>query len=252
MKILLFDTPESLGAKAACLTATMLNAAIVKRGVARLLAATGASQLTTIHALTEQPVDWSKVEMFHLDEYLGIGPAHPASFVRYLKERFADKVNLKAAHYIDTTSDIENLIRELTAELKKAPVDVGLIGIGENGHIAFNDPPADFTDPASYKVVALDEACRRQQLREGWFPALNDVPRQALSMTVSQIMKCRSVVSAVPFAVKARAVHNTLTYDVTNRIPATILKTHPDFTLLLDRDSASLLSPERLAALGAE
>ena len=241
MRVLLFDTPELLGEQAAQLTAAALNAAIAQRGGARLLMATGASQLVTIRALTEQPVDWARVEMFHLDEYIGLSPAHPASFVRYLRERFARKVNLKAAHYIDTASDISERIAELTAELEKAPVDAGLIGIGENGHIAFNDPPADFADPASYKIVTLDEACRHQQLREGWFPTLDDVPRQAVSMTVSRIMKCGSIISAVPFAVKAKAVRDTLADGVTERVPATILKTHPDFTLLLDKGSASLI-----------
>jgi len=252
MKILLHNTPELLGEHAARLTAGRLNRAIQNNGGARLLMATGASQFTTIQALTRQLVDWAKVEMFHLDEYMGLDASHPASFVRYLKDRFVSKVNLKAAHFIDTAMDTECLIRELTAKLEQAPVDVGLIGIGENGHIAFNDPPADFTCPASYKVVTLDEACRRQQLGEGWFPTLSDVPARAHSMTVQQMMKCKSIVSAVPFAVKAKAVHDTLIYDVTPTIPATILKTHPDFTLLLDRDSASLVNPERLAEWGAE
>jgi len=248
MKILLCDTPELLGAKAAMVTAELLNTAIKKKGGASLLMSTGASQFTTIQALAKQQVDWTKVEMFHLDEYIGLDPSHPASFVKYLKERFVSKVNLKAVHFVDTTTDIENLIRTLTAALKKSPVDAGLIGIGENAHIAFNDPPADFLSPASYQVVTLDAACRYQQFREGWFSAMDDVPKQALSMCVSQIMKCGSIISAVPYAVKAKAIHDTLTNDVTNRIPATILKTHPDFTLLLDKDSASMIDPDDYSA----
>ena len=248
MKVLFFDTPEMLGAKAATLTAALLNTAIHEHGCARLLMSTGASQFTTIQALTEQHVDWTKVEMFHLDEYIGLDPAHPAGFVKYLQERFTEKVNIRAAHFVDTTMNIGCLLRKLTAELEKAPVDVGLIGIGENAHIAFNDPPADFSDSSCYKVVTLDAACRNQQLREGWFSTLDEVPKQALSMTVSQILKCGNIISAVPYAAKAMAVRDTLTNEVTNRIPATILKTHPRFTLLVDKDSASLINPEAYRA----
>ena len=248
MEVIICKNPKELGERAAAKTAGLLRQAIEKRGGARLLLSTGASQFTTLEALVKEEVDWSKVEMFHLDEYLDLPPDHPASFVGYLQQRFVSKVPLKAAHFVDTTQGAERIIARLSDLLAQAPVDVGLIGIGENAHIAFNDPPADFELDACYQVVTLDRACRNQQLGEGWFPTLEDVPRQAVSMTVRQIMKCSHIISAVPFAVKAQAVYRTLTSpQVTNQIPATILKTHPDATLYLDADSASLLKKERRA-----
>ncbi len=245
MKIYYSQTAEQLGAKAAELTAKHLNDAIKEKGSARLILSTGASQFTTLSALINLDVDWSKVEMFHLDEYIGIDESHPASFVKYLKERFVSKVNLKAAHFVDVSEGVDNIIAKLTAELDESPVDVGLIGIGENGHIAFNDPPADFDTQASYKVVNLDEKCRNQQLGEGWFPTIDDVPKQAISMTVSRILKCRHIVSAVPYKVKAQAIHDTLTNDVTNMVPATAFKTHDDVSLCIDADSASMIDIEK-------
>ena len=159
----------------------------------------------------KEDVDWSKVEMFHLDEYVNLPQDHPASFVRYLKERFVEKTGgLKAVHFVDTSIGTDAIIEKLTGELKEAVVDVGLIGIGENAHVAFNDPPADFENQASYIVVQLDADCRKQQLGEGWFPTIDDVPRQAVSMTVSQILKCIHIISAVPYAVKASAIKKTL------------------------------------------
>lgn len=241
MKIYYSETAEQLGAKAAQKAAEYLNAAIAEKGSARLILSTGASQFTTLSALIGLDVDWSKVEMFHLDEYIGIDESHPASFVKYLKERFVSKVNLKAAHFVDLTNGPESIIAKLTTELAEAEVDVGVIGIGENGHIAFNDPPADFETTASYKVVNLDEKCRNQQLGEGWFPTFDDVPKQAISMTVSQILKCKHIVSAVPYKVKAQAIHDTLTQEVNNMVPATAFKTHADVNLFIDKDSASMV-----------
>ena len=243
MKTIISETAEELGHKAGSHAAALLRRAIEQKGGARLLMSTGASQFTTIDALLKEAVDWRRVELFHLDEYIGMADTHPASFRRYLRERFISHVNLKAAFLVDATGDLDALFVRLTAELERAPMDLGLIGIGENTHIAFNDPPADFDDPASFKVVRLDETCRAQQFGEGWFPALADVPTQAVSMTVSRIMKCERIISAVPYAVKARAVNETLTNDVTNNIPATILKTHPDFHLFIDFDSAALTDP---------
>jgi len=243
MKIYVRENPDKLGEAAAALAAQTLNSAIARKGAARVILSTGASQFATVRELVKQDVDWTKVELFHLDEYIGMADTHPASFRRYLRERFISHVNLKAAFLVDATGDLDALFVRLTAELERAPMDLGLIGIGENTHIAFNDPPADFDDPASFKVVRLDETCRAQQFGEGWFPALADVPTQAVSMTVSRIMKCERIISAVPYAVKARAVNETLTNDVTNNIPATILKTHPDFHLFIDFDSAALTDP---------
>ena len=239
MIIHVYRTPEEMGCEAARLIAEKLNAAIAKKGEARLLLSTGASQFEMMDALTRMPVDFSRVTMFHLDEYVALPVTHIASFRKYLQERFVDKVPLKEAVFVNGEGDVEASIAVLTARIKEAPIDVGAIGIGENGHIAFNDPPADFDTEASYKVVNLDERCKRQQVGEGWFATVNDVPKQAISMTVKQIMACESIVSVVPHAVKAEAVKNTLERDVTNLVPATIMKTHPDFSLFLDSESAA-------------
>lgn len=239
MVIHVYKTPEEMGAEAAQLVAQKLNAAIAQKGEARLLLSTGASQFEMMDALTRMPVDFSKVTMFHLDEYVALPVTHIASFRKYLQERFVDKVPLKEAVFVNGEGDVEANIAGLTARIKEAPIDVGVIGIGENGHIAFNDPPADFDTEASYKVVNLDERCKRQQVGEGWFATVDDVPKQAISMTVKQIMACDSIVSVVPHAVKAEAVKNTLEQDVTNLVPATILKTHSDWSLFLDSESAA-------------
>lgn len=239
MIIHVYRTPEEMGCEAARLIAEKLNAAIAKKGEARLLLSTGASQFEMMDALTRMPVDFSKVTMFHLDEYVALPVTHIASFRKYLQERFVDKVPLKEAVFVNGEGDVEASIAVLTARIKEAPIDVGAIGIGENGHIAFNDPPADFDTEASYKVVNLDERCKRQQVGEGWFATVDEVPKQAISMTVKQIMACESIVSVVPHAVKAEAVKNTLERDVTNLVPATIMKTHPDFSLFLDSESAA-------------
>ena len=240
MKKYICEDAQTLGAQAAAETAKLLNLAIASNGEARLLVSTGASQFTLFDALVGLPVAWDKVEMFHLDEYIGMDETHPASFVRYLKERFTGRVSLKAAHFLGSADAAA--VDRVTFEIRKTPVDVGLIGIGENAHIAFNDPPADFHDTAAYKTVSLDEACRRQQLREGWFAVLDDVPKTALTMTVHQIMLCKKIISAVPYGVKAEAVFRTLNApDITETIPATMLRRHADWSLYLDRESAALL-----------
>ena len=245
MRISIAGTPEELGRRAAAEAAAYLNEAIRERGEARLLLSTGASQFTTLEALVREDVDWSKVDMFHLDEYIGLNESHPASFVRYLKERFVSQVPVRRAFFVDPSQGVETAIARLTAELDRSPIDVVLIGIGENAHIAFNDPPADFEDQAAYKVVTLDERCRRQQLGEGWFPTLEDVPAQAISMTVDRILRCRHILSAVPYAVKAQAVSDTVSQPVNNMVPATILKRHASMPLFLDEASAALLTPEQ-------
>ena len=239
MIIHVYRTPEEMGNEAARLIAEKLNGAIAQKGEARLLLSTGASQFEMMDALIHMPVDFAKVTMFHLDEYVALPVTHIASFRKYLQERFVDKVPLKEAVFVNGEGNVEANIAAITARIKEAPIDVGVIGIGENGHIAFNDPPADFDTEASYKVVNLDERCKRQQVGEGWFATVDDVPKQAISMTVKQIMACDSIVSVVPHAVKAEAVKNTLERDVTNLVPATIMKTHPDFNLFLDSESAA-------------
>ena len=237
MEIRICENPDTLGKSAAEYVAQALRDIINEKGYARIALSTGASQFDTIKHLVMQDVDWSKVEMFHLDEYVNLAESHPASFRKYLKERFVDKVgSLKAVHFVDGTRES---IAKLTQEITSEPIDIGLIGIGENAHIAFNDPPADFDTQESYIVVNLDEACRNQQMGEGWFKTFDDVPKQAVSMTVGQIMRCKKIVSCVPYAVKAAAIEKTLkTQETTNLIPATKLKEHPDFILYIDKDSA--------------
>ncbi|MCL2363737.1 MAG: glucosamine-6-phosphate deaminase [Defluviitaleaceae bacterium] len=242
MEMHVLETPQQLGEQAAKKTAHYINEAIQKKGAARLLMSTGASQFDTISHLRKADIDWTKVEMFHLDEYIGVDATHPASFVKYLKERFVgDDIPLKATHYIDGTRPPQEVIAEITAEINKAPIDVALIGIGENAHIAFNDPPADFDTTDAFIIVNLDDGCKQQQVREGWFPTLDDVPKQAITISVQEILKCKAVISAVPHKEKAKAIHATVTQEVNNLVPATILKTHPDWTLYTDKASASLL-----------
>lgn len=239
MNIHVFKTTEEMGCQAAKQIAEKLNEAIEKRGEARLLLSTGASQFETIKALTQEKIDWQKVTMFHLDEYVALPESHKASFRKYLKERFVNLVPLKEAVFVDGEGDVKANIASLTKRIKEQPIDVGVIGIGENGHVAFNDPPADFQTEESYLVVNLDRRCKQQQVGEGWFATEEDVPKQAISMSVRQIMACRSIISVVPHEVKAEAVSNTLSKEVTNLVPATILKTHQDWNLYLDADSAS-------------
>lgn len=195
-----------------------------------------------LDALTKmEDIPWNQVVMFHLDEYVGMPMTHPASFRKYLKERFIDKVHPGAYFFVNGEGDIQKNIETLTQEIRKAPIDVALVGIGENGHIAFNDPPADFETHDAYIVVNLDERCKKQQLGEGWFATMADVPNQAISMTVYQIMQSKAILSVVPGLRKAQAIQNTLEApQVTNRIPATKLREHSDWELFLDSDSASL------------
>ena len=245
MGIKIFENPVELGKNAAVFCAEIINEAIVRKGKARIVLSTGASQFDTIKALIETDIDWSKVEMFHLDEYIGLPESHPASFRKYLKERFLSKVNIKQAYLVDGEDDPQKVIADLTAEIRIEPIDIGLIGIGENAHIAFNDPPADFRTEEAFICVTLDDDCKQQQVREGWFATIDDVPKQAISMSVHQIMQCRHIVSCVPYAVKAKAIKDTVENQMTNMIPATMLKKHPDCTLFLDKESASLLRVER-------
>lgn len=245
MKLHIYPTAEALGLAAAQRTAEYLNAAIATKGEARLILSTGASQFTTLTALIQQPVDWSRVVMFHLDEYLGVDETHPASFVGYLKERFVSKVPLKAVHFVDPTPGAAKAIETLTEAIRASKIDVGLIGIGENGHLAFNDPPADFTTTAAYHVVTLDTACRNQQIGEGWFASLDEVPTHAISMTVHQILQCEHIISAVPYRVKASAIQAMMTSPgLDPMIPASALKFHPHVDVFLDTDSSSLLKEE--------
>ena len=198
MNISVSKNPKELGRQAALRIAALLREAIAEKGSARLLLSTGASQFETISHLIKESVDWSKVEMFHLDEYVGLPEKHKASFRSYLKKRFTSKVNLKAAWFVNGEGDVNAAIAALNREIAKAPIDVGVIGIGENAHIAFNDPPADFNTKKSYMIVKLDKKCKQQQVREGWFESEADVPPNAITMSPYAIMKSRHIISSVP------------------------------------------------------
>ena len=235
-------TSQEMGKRAAEKVAELIRETVKEKGKARLLVSTGQSQFEFFEEITAMDIPWEAVEIFHLDEYIGLPITHPASFRKHLKERFIDKIGPAQMHYISGEGDIAAVIDEVTESIRKSPIDIGIIGIGENGHIAFNDPPADFETKAAYHVVSLDERCRMQQVGEGWFGSLDEVPRQAISATVPQILSCRTIVSIVPHKVKAEAVRNTLEAPaVTNLIPATALREHPQWYLYLDADSASLL-----------
>jgi glucosamine-6-phosphate deaminase len=239
MIISISKNASELGAAAARFAGAKLQEAVACNGEARLVLSTGSSQFETLEALLKEDIDWKKIEIFHLDEYIDLPVTHKASFRRYLKDRFFNFIECRKFHSVDTEGDIGEVIAGLTDEISKKPVDVGLIGIGENGHIAFNDPPADFETREAFIVVTLDERCKAQQVGEGWFPSTEEVPEKAVSMTVWQIMQCKTIVSAVPHPVKAEAVYETLTSPVSNLIPATMLKQHPDFNLFIDINSAS-------------
>jgi len=234
---------SELGLRAAQFAAIKLNEAIEANGEARLVVSTGSSQFETLQSLLLQEIDWQRVEVFHLDEYIGIPIAHVASFRKYLYERFINHISIKKFHSVDVEGNITQKIKDLSVEIRKKSVDLGLIGIGVNGHIAFNDPPADFETHEAYIVVNLDDECRMQQVNEGWFKSKDEVPARAISMTPWQIMQCKTIVSCVPHKVKAIAVRNTLINDLTNIVPATMLKKHPDFHLYLDNSSASEIIP---------
>ena len=210
---------------------------------ARIIAATGASQLDFLESLTSTPgIDWQRVEMFHLDEYIGIPTTHAASFRKYLMERFIRKTGMTRYHLLDGEQDPDDVIRVIGRELISAPVDIAFVGIGENGHLAFNDPPADFDTDEPYLVVELDEACRWQQVTEGWFATISEVPLRAISMSVKQILKANEIIATVPGSRKARAVKACLEGEIGPLAPASILRRHPNTTVYLDTDSASLLA----------
>ena len=245
MRVKVFSDKKLAATAAAKQAATIINEAIAAKGKARIIAATGASQFEFLDELTKIPgIDWSKVEMFHLDEYLELSETHPASFRKYLRERIIEKTGIKHFHLLDGERKSAEVIAEVTAEIRKAPIDLAFVGIGENGHLAFNDPPADFETNEAYIVVDLDEACRRQQLGEGWFKSLEEVPREALSMTVKQVLKAEKIIAMVPDARKAAAVSICLDGEISPMAPASILRTHPNTTIYLDQYSASLLRPE--------
>jgi glucosamine-6-phosphate deaminase len=248
MIIEVFNNKIQLGEAAAHQAANAINRAISMRGRARIIAATGASQFEFLNSLTKTPgIDWSKVGMFHLDEYVGLPITHPASFRKYLLERFIEPTGMTNYHLLDGEADPREVCRRASEAISAAPIDVAFVGIGENGHLAFNDPPADFETGAAYIVVNLDEACRRQQVGEGWFAGMDDVPKQAISMTVKQILRAVEIICIVPDARKAQAVKNCFENEISPIYPASILRTHDNTTVYLDEASASLLKPETIA-----
>ena len=245
MKVNVYDNNILMGQAASDFVTEKLAAAIEQNGKANLILATGASQFQFIDAFKKEPaVDWSKITVFHMDEYKDMSDQHPASFRKYLRERILNEVKPAEVYYMK--GDAENIDEELNRYenlLKNNPVDVACIGIGENGHIAFNDPPvADFNDPRLVKVVELDDACRRQQMGEGWFKTFEDVPTHALSLTIPAIMNCKAISCVVPDKRKADAIYKTLNNPVDTACPATILRTHPDTAVFLDPNSASKLT----------
>ena len=248
MKIAIFDDKASLSKAAAMQAATAIRRAISQRGTARIIAATGASQVEFLAALTSiQEMDWQKVEMFHLDEYIGLPIEHPASFRKYLLVRLIQKTSIEKYHLLDGDTDPTEVCREVGRALTAAPVDVAFVGIGENGHLAFNDPPADFETEDPYLVVALDEVCRSQQVNEGWFSSLSEVPEKAISMSIRQILKSDEIICVVPDARKAQAVKLCFEGAISPMRPASILRDHPNTTVFLDRDSAQLLNRELIS-----
>jgi len=233
--------------------ARAIREAVAEQGRARIVAATGASQFEFLQALTAAPgVPWTSVEMFHLDEYVGLPLDHPASFRRYLMERLIVPAGIPCYHLLDAEHDAALTAERIGARLSERRPDVAFVGIGENGHLAFNDPPADFETAQPYLVVSLDEACRRQQVGEGWFATLADVPSRAISMSVRQILEARTIIAVVPDARKASAVAACLEGDVTPMAPASILRTHANVTVYLDRPSAALLAPATRGELLAD
>src|SRR4051794_3060424 len=225
--------------------ADVLRRTLERAATTRLVAATGASQLSFLDALVASPgIDWGRVELFHLDEYVGLPIDHPASFRRYLLDRLIGPAGITRHHLIDAEGDVDAAVARVGGELRGAPIDLAFVGIGENGHLAFNDPPADFETEQPYLVVSLDDACRRQQVGEGWFGSVADVPASAVSMSIRQIMTAREIICVVPDTRKAVAVQAAIEGGVTPWVPASILQRHPRVTVYLDAASASGLRPD--------
>jgi glucosamine-6-phosphate deaminase len=251
MLLKVFPDKRSLSQAAAEQAATAIRNAISRQGRARIVAATAASQIDFLEALTEAPsIDWSKVEAFHLDEYIGLPVTHPGSFRKMLLEQLIQKTGISKYHLLDGDApDPAAGARRVSKELASSPVDIEFLGIGENGHVAFNDPPANFEMEDPYIIVELDEACRRQQVGEAWFANISQVPRRALSMSVRQVLKAKEILAVVPDERKAQAIRACFTGEISPMAPASILRTHPNATIYLDENSASLL-PAGLREVG--
>jgi glucosamine-6-phosphate deaminase len=252
MVLKVFDDRASLARVAAAQAAAAIRRAIAGRGQARIIAASAASQFEFLEALTGTPdIAWQRVELFHLDEYIGIPITHPASFCKFLQERLIGKTGITNHHLLNPEEDPAEVIRRTNEAISASPIDIAFVGIGENGHLAFNDPPADFETEEPYIVVNLDEACREQQVAEGWFEDLSAVPTRAVSMSVRQVLKAREILAVVPGPRKAQAIKACFDGHISPLAPASILRTHPRATIYLDKQSAALLSPATLSALAA-
>jgi glucosamine-6-phosphate deaminase len=247
MEVVICKTKQEVGQRAGRDGAELIRETLRRRGSANLILATGASQFEVLAVLVAAPdLDWSKVTCFHLDEYLGLSESHPASFRHYLKERFARHLPLRAIHFLNGEGDARAECRRVGEIIQRHPIDLALVGVGENGHLAFNDPPADFETEEPYLVVDLDEACRRQQLGEGWFKTLEEVPRRAISMSVRQIMKSAAIICVAPETRKAQVMKRCLEGPVSPMAPSSILQQHNRAFIYLDPDSAALLKNKNL------
>jgi glucosamine-6-phosphate deaminase len=253
MLIRVFQDKGTLGRAAADQAAHAIRHAISERGTARIIAATAASQLEFLDALTKSPgIDWGKVEAFHLDEYIGLPITHPGSFRKMLMEQLVSKTGITRYHLLDgDAADPVTVVRNAGEQLASAPIDIAFLGIGENGHIAFNDPPADFETEEPYIIVNLDEACRQQQVGEAWFASISQVPKQAISMSARQILKAKEILAVVPDKRKAQAIKACFEGEISPLAPASILRRHPNATIYLDTNSASLFGSALQAALKA-
>lgn len=252
MILRVFDKKEEAGKAAAVQAETAIRSAIQARGLARIIAATGAAQFEFLEALTAASgIDWKSVELFHLDEYIGLPMTHPASFCKYLQDRLISKTGIHRHHLLDGSNAAEQTVRRVNQAISAAPIDVAFAGIGENGHLAFNDPPADFDVNDPFIIVNLDERCRQQQVGEGWFANIAEVPTQAISMSIRQILKSREIIAIVPDARKAPAVKACFEGAISPMAPASILRTHANTAIYLDTQSASGLSPETVSAFAA-
>jgi glucosamine-6-phosphate deaminase len=244
MQLKVFNDKASLSTAAAQQASSSIRKAIADHGRARVIAATAASQIEFLNALTKAPdIDWQRVELFHLDEYIGLPITHPGSFRKMLLEQLIHKTGITKYHLLDGDGKAAEVVRKVGAAIASAPIDIAFLGIGENGHLAFNDPPADFETNEPYLIVNLDEVCRMQQVGEAWFSDISQVPKQAISMSVRQILKSKEILAVVPDRRKAPAVKACFEGEISPTAPASILRTHSNATIYLDKNAASLLSP---------
>lgn len=249
MRVRVYEDRASLAQAAAEQAAAAIRRSIEERGKARIIGASAASQIEFLEALIAMPgIDWKRVELFHLDEYKGLPSTHPASFCKFLEERLISKTGIVETHLLRGEEPPDEVIERTNSAISEAPIDVAFVGIGENGHLAFNDPPADFETEEPFLIVELDEACRQQQIAEGWFPDLKSVPKQAISMSVRQVLKAREILAVVPGPRKAEAIKKCLEGPISNQAPSSILRNHANATVYLDHQSAGLLHAETLSS----